>query len=1015
MATDEELLELLSEAHAFCEPWYVATNPEATMSGLAPIEQFVEIGQYEGASPHPLFDPAFYLERNRDVEQAGTSPIVHYLRYGGKEWRLPSPMIDGDRYYESYRSRVEATATGTILEDFARSDDRARALQFFDATYYAAQDAAAPAVYNRALEHFFCEGIMKGLSPHRLLASDCWSSQASLADRFARFSSLFTGLGRGSVIQTHPFVDVAFWQSQMGEGGPNPAVAYIRSWQYLEAWLHPLIDVQRYRAAAEIGVPGKDPMSLFLKERAEEGAPFNYLFDEDFYTDQFGHLFAEGQDAIGHYMQWGHLPWFQPSEGFGQRYYIRRYQPALSDRWPALAEYLHRGVGRGDAPLPPRPFLDTTRGMTQEEIAADIRAKASPRNEGAPVTVVIPCYENIDYTLRCVWSIVNAADATPVDILVVDDRSPDGSGHTLSALFDSVPTIHVKINDENLGFLRSCNAAVADCGTEFVFLLNNDTVVLDGYMDELVGTMERDPSIGLAGSKLLYPNGLLQEAGGIVWEGGAAANYGRLDDPSAPEFSFTRDVDYISGAAILIRRELWDAVGAFSDEFAPAYYEDTDLAMKVRRAGKRVVLQPLSRVVHFEGISSGTDLSSGIKQYQAINAEKFARSWEPELAAMGKAGDLSWDCVDRAVKGRILVIDAELPRPDKDSGSVTCFHMLRLLVEEGYRVTFLPSNLAYEGRYAIPLQRLGVQVIHAPYVFDPQSYISEHGGAYDLFIVSRAPVGRTFLSHIRSRFPGKKVVFDTVDIHHLRMLRQAELTGDQDLLESAFTMKRDELAMLTAADASLLVSSFEVDYLEEEIGPFPHMVLPLIYEPYQRVMGYAERKDIAFVGNFRHPPNMDSVKYLVEDVWPLVRKSGIDATLKLVGSYPPPELSDYAANDISVVGFVEDLEGFLETVRLTVAPLRFGAGVKGKVGNSLRMGVPVVGTPIATEGMGLVDGEHVLTARNTAELAAEIVRAYTDAELWERLSRNGQDYVLSSFGIEAAREKLVRLVNGLVS
>jgi glycosyltransferase involved in cell wall biosynthesis len=109
------------------------------------------------------------------------------------------------------------------------------------------------------------------------------------------------------------------------------------------------------------------------------------------------------------------------------------------------------------------------------------------------------------------------------------------------------------------------------------------------------------------------------------------------------------------------------------------------------------------------------------------------------------------------------------------------------------------------------------------------------------------------------------------------------------------------------------------------------------------------------------------------------------------------------------VGFVEDLEGYLRNVRITIAPLRYGAGVKGKVGNSLRMGLPVVGTPIAVEGMGLKEGEHVLVGRTGQQFAGQMQRLYTDGNLWETLSSKGQAYVLRKYGLDAARTKLANL------
>ena len=646
--------------------------------------------------------------------------------------------------------------------------------------------------------------------------------------------------------------------------------------------------------------------------------------------------------------------------------------------------------------------------MTALINAAPSRPPATPR-----VSVIVPAYKNVEYTLRCVLYLVRSKDQTPFEIILADDRSPDGSGEYLIKALTDIRGVTVYQNAENLGFLRSCNAAAQRASGEHLFFLNNDTVVIDGWLDELVATVDRESNVGLAGAKLVYPNGLLQEAGGVIWEGGACANYGRLDDPGAPQYNYLRDADYISGAAILVTREAWDAVGGFSDDLAPAYYEDTDLAMKLRAAGYRVVYQPRSTVVHFEGVTSGTDLSSGVKRYQAINKDKFEARWADTLSGHGEEGDLSRKCVDRSARARILIYDAETPKPDKDSGSVTAFHYMEILCRLGYRVTFVPENLSWDGKYSVALQRLGVEVIHGPYHRSATDYILHNAQDFDLFILSRAPIGGMFIGRLKAAAPEKPIVFDTVDLHHLRETRLWERSREQADFRKAMETREIELSAIRLADATIVVSEFEVDYLRDEIGPFPHVVIPLIYDEYERKVGFEPRADIAFVGGFRHPPNVDAATYLADEIWPLFREFDLDAKLHIIGSNMPPEISDLADEDIIVHGFVKDLEGFLKNVRATVAPLRYGAGVKGKVGQSLRLGVPVVGTPVATEGMGLRGGEHVLVGSDPAGVASALKSVYTDAELWERLSVAGQAFVRERFGVAEARARLEAMCSSL--
>ena len=190
-----------------------------------------------------------------------------------------------------------------------------------------------------------------------------------------------------------------------------------------------------------------------------------------------------------------------------------------------------------------------------------------------------------------------------------------------------------------------------------VYFLNNDTAVLPGWIDTILATLETHPEAGLVGSKLIYPNGLLQEAGGNLWRGGGGSNVGRNGDPTEPGYNYLRDVDYVSGAGIAVRRAAWDSVGGFDARYVPAYCEDSDLAMALRGQGWRVLYQPRSEVVHFEGVSSGTSTETGIKAYQTLNFAKMQDKWayaletprgrSPRGSARADAPRAAADCGDR--------------------------------------------------------------------------------------------------------------------------------------------------------------------------------------------------------------------------------------------------------------------------------------------------------------------------------------------------------------------------------
>jgi glycosyltransferase involved in cell wall biosynthesis len=177
---------------------------------------------------------------------------------------------------------------------------------------------------------------------------------------------------------------------------------------------------------------------------------------------------------------------------------------------------------------------------------------------------------------------------------------------------------------------------------------------------------------------------------------------------------------------------------------------------------------------------------------------------------------------------------------------------------------------------------------------------------------------------------------------------------------------------------------------------------------------FAERKDIFFVGGYQHPPNIDAAQWFVGSVWPLIRRELPEVEFHLIGSKAPEQVRALAGNGVRFHGFVEDLEPWLDGCRIAVAPLRYGAGIKGKVNISMSRGQPVVATPVAVEGMFAEAGRDVLVAATAAAFAAEVVRLYRDEALWTQVSTFGLENVQKYFSVETARLGLQELLKALL-
>jgi GT2 family glycosyltransferase/glycosyltransferase involved in cell wall biosynthesis len=635
---------------------------------------------------------------------------------------------------------------------------------------------------------------------------------------------------------------------------------------------------------------------------------------------------------------------------------------------------------------------------------------ALPASDAPRVSIVIPVHNKVEYTVASLRSLAEHAGATPFEAIVVDDASSDATAGRLA----QIDNLRVLRNDENLGFIGSCNRGATASRGEFVLFLNNDTLVTAGWLEALLGCFAERANAGLVGARLIYPDGRLQEAGGIVFNDGSGWNYGRFEHPDDPRFNFRRRADYCSGAAILLRRELFDKLGGFDTRYAPAYYEDTDLAFAVRAAGYEVYVEPRAEVVHFEGITSGTDTTSGIKRHQVVNRDKFVEKWSAALARqpapISDARQAHLAATHRAKK-RVLIVDASTPTPDQDSGSLRLLNIMRLLRDMDCQVSFLPDNLARFEKYTPLLQAEGIEALYHPFVADLPAFYRARGREFDLVMVSRHYVAAHHLGLVRAYAPQARLAFDTVDLHYLRERRAAELDPRAELKRQADATCAQELKLIRECDVTLVVSRVERELLAHDAPGARVEILSNVHAIRGCRAGYDARHDLLFVGGFQHPPNIDAMLWFCGEVLPLVRKDLPDVKLHIVGSKVTPAIQALASDAVVVHGFVEDIEPLLDGCRISVAPLRYGAGVKGKVNSAMSHGLPVVATPMAVEGIDARDGEEVLVGGDAAAFAAQVVRLYRDPELWARLSRNGLDNVRRQFSFDTARETLQRLLS----
>jgi len=377
------------------------------------------------------------------------------------------------------------------------------------------------------------------------------------------------------------------------------------------------------------------------------------------------------------------------------------------------------------------------------------------------VSVIIPVYNQWEYTFSCLGSILKNSDDIHYEIILVDDNSTDETRFA----GQHVNNIRIIRNVVNQGFLFNCNKAAAEAGGKFIVLLNNDTLVQPGWLIWFLKTMEEHPDAGLAGAKLIFSTGRLQEAGGIVFRDGSAMNYGREDFPDRPQYNYFKDVDYCSGAAICVRKSLWDQLGGFDARYAPAYYEDTDLAMRIRGMGYRTVYQPKSVVIHFEGVSHGTDITQGIKKKQDDNQKIFYSRWRDELLKNHYNRDENiFRSRERSINRNIaLLVGYKVPDCTEFPGKDRSLQMINSFIERDYVIKFLPIDFMRNEPHVTFLEQKGVEVLYGKWYHDNlHAWINENSANIDLVCFVDKKLAKSYANLFNADLKGNlnTVVFD---------------------------------------------------------------------------------------------------------------------------------------------------------------------------------------------------------------------------------------------------------------
>lgn len=687
---------------------------------------------------------------------------------------------------------------------------------------------------------------------------------------------------------------------------------------------------------------------------------------------------------------------------------------AVGTRFPFLARNLGRGAKLAwwtvTLQLPRRYAMwQASRRPSAIPERAQVRPAKDiqvPLSSDPVVSIIISTYGQADVTLACLQSIADHPPRHPIEVLLVDDAYPDAQSVNV---LREVGGIRFSRNAQNLGFLRSCNQAAQIAKGRYIHFLNNDTELQPDAVDALVDLLEARPDAGMAGSKLLFPDGQLQEAGGILWSDASGWNYGRSDDPARPEYNYLREVDYCSGASIMVRRALFESLGGFDEVFVPAYYEDADLAFRIRDVGLKVLYEPRSVVVHHEGMSHGTDLTSGVKAHQLVNQARMVERWGAVLERENYSNAQHvLRARDRArTRKLILVIDHYVPEPDRDAGSRSTLGILDSLVDAGWATKFWPANRIYSPIYTPQLEQRGIEVLDRRWPGDLGAWLQQNGSDLDHLLIIRPTVAADVLPHVMHT--DAVLSFYGVDLHFARMQRQAALEGNPTLLAQAAAMERLERRVWRHFDVVIYPSEEEAAQVRSMSPPTTARgIVPFCFDVSSESLVLPRGRSLLFVAGFAHPPNVDAAKFLVQEILPLLVQEIGPVDVTLAGSNPTEAVKALGGPNVTVTGYLSDdaLAELYRSHRVAIVPLRFGAGVKGKVVEALSRGLPLVTTSTGSQGIAGLD-DVVPVRDDIPGLVAALKLLLTDDPAWTAQSAAQLEFARRCFSREAMRRSVL--------
>ncbi len=636
------------------------------------------------------------------------------------------------------------------------------------------------------------------------------------------------------------------------------------------------------------------------------------------------------------------------------------------------------------------------------------------------VSVILVLYNKAEVTIACLERLLIQEDV-PFEVILLDNASSDETPE----LLDRIEGAHIIRSEVNLHYLKGANLAAKAAKGEYLLFLNNDVLMCRGAIGAAVRVFESGGA-GVAGGRLVHPDGFLQEAGGIIFSDGSAQGRGVRDDPFDPSYASLRSVDYCSGAFLMTPRSLFDDLGGFDPAFSPAYYEDVDYCIRVREKGLDVVYTPGATLIHSESSSFASRNEAELLMHQH---QKILTARHPSFLSKRPVPDMEarqFTASFLCRRKRLLFIDDLLPQPELGQGLPRTSLIFQHLLYKGFDISFLSFNEQTSTPGSAPEIPSHVEILSGFPEERLKSFFEQRGGELGIVLVSR-PHNMQRIQTVLEELPALKsrlrIIYDAEAVFAKRELFKRELRDGTQFLDAELKeIFGLELRVAKNADIVLCVS-------EQEASLFRKAGHPRVFVLAHGVLlnptpsDFTERSGFLMVGPTVRPdsPNTDAVRWFLDQVQPsLISELGSeDACFTLAGKSSMNRLLDKGTSCFRMPGLVPGLYPFYDSHRIFVAPLRFGAGIPLKIIEASAHGIPVVTTPLPASQLGWENEKELLVGADAVEFSKQCVRLYQDKALWESLrtaaiDRVRKGYLKSSF-IQALDAILFSLCNSSIA